>query len=323
MLKETSELQHSAEDSGPWRNEEFHLVIGVPAFNVEKTIAKVALQAFEHSDDVIVCDDGSQDTTAAIAKRIGCDVVQHEHNRGYGSALKTIIERARQKGADILVTVDGDAQHNLGDISTLIQPILDGKADMVIGSRFIGKRNYGNTPGTRKIGIKLITKLTTSITSQQVTDAQSGLRAYGKRAISSLNPGEQGMGASTEILLLAEDMGLRVLEVPTTINYRIGKTSTLNPMLHFADVVSSTIKVASIRHPLMTYGTPGIAFLLLSLVFGARTVQAFANQGQFDTAAALVSIAVAIIGTILSITALLLFVLVTVIREERRNDTTP
>jgi len=73
----------------------------------------------------------------------------------------------------------------------------------------------------------------------------------------------------------------------------------------------------------MTYGTPGIAFLLLSLVFGARTVQAFANQGQFDTAAALVSIAVAIIGTILSITALLLFVLVTVIREERRNDTTP
>ena len=126
------------------------------------------------------------------------------------------------------------------------------------------------------------------------------------------------MGAGTEILLMASDNGLKVVEVPATVSYKGGGTSTLNPLYHFTDVVSSTIKVASVRHPLLTYGIPGAFFLLVSLLFGARAVQVFASQRQFETGVVLISIGAAIIGTMFAITALLLFVLITVIREDKR-----
>lgn len=295
------------------------LVIGIPAFNVEKTIAKVAIDAFQHSDNIIVCDDGSTDRTSAIAKKIGCDVVTHDRNMGYGSAIKTILKRAREKQASVLVTVDGDGQHDLNAINPLVKPILEGEADVVIGSRFLDNEvTSDSTPRMRKFGIKTITSLTGALINQNVSDAQSGFRAYNKRAIEVLNPGEQGMGASTEILLKAKESGLRIVEVPTTITYKGGKTSTLNPLFHYADVVSSTIKVASIRHPLMSYGIPGALLLVLSLIFAGRTIQVFASQGQFETNVALISIGLAVIGTILVTVGLILFVIVTAIREQMR-----
>jgi len=233
---------------------------------------------------------------------------------GYGAALRTLIDTANAAGADILVTVDGDGQHNPQEISSMIAPILNGEADVVIGARFAHDGD-GELPRFRKTGIKSITWLVDELTNQRISDAQSGFRAYGKRALSTIRPAEQGMGASTEILLKAKDKGLKVVEVPATITYKGGETSTLNPIYHFADVVSSTIKVASIRHPLLTYGVPGLVFLFLSLVFGARATQVLSTQGQFDIGVALISIGAAVIGTILAITALMLFVLVSVIRE--------
>ena len=92
------------------------VVVGIPAFNEEKTIAKGVLQVRKYVDWVVVCDDGSTDMTAEIAERLGADVVRHEKNLGYGVTLKSLFRRAQELGADLMVTLDGDGQHNPAEI---------------------------------------------------------------------------------------------------------------------------------------------------------------------------------------------------------------
>jgi hypothetical protein len=132
-----------------------------------------------------------------------------------------------------------------------------------------------------------------------------------------VNPGELGMGASTEVLLMANEHGLRVLEVPISVTYKVHKTSTLNPLLHFADVVGSTAKIVSIKHPLRAYGLPGVFLLFASLAFGLWALELYSSEGRLVTNIALISIGSAIIGTILLITGLILSVITTVVRERQ------
>lgn len=186
------------------------VVVGIPAFNVEKTIAKVVLQARKYVDWVVVCDDGSADMTAEIAEKLGADVVKHEKNLGYGGALKSLFRRAQELGADLMVTLDGDGQHNPAEIPMLVEPVLQGKADVVVGSRFLrdvkGKKN--NVPRYRRLGIKAITGLTSAASSLGLTDAQCGFRVYGRKALQGFSLFENGMGVSVEVLMEAKETRL-------------------------------------------------------------------------------------------------------------------
>ncbi|PIX31785.1 hypothetical protein COZ60_02685, partial [Candidatus Bathyarchaeota archaeon CG_4_8_14_3_um_filter_42_8] len=101
------------------------VVVGIPAFNEEKTIARVVLQSQNYADKVVVCDDGSTDLTPVIAQRLGAIVVRHERNLGYGSAIQSLLKYARTLKADILVTLDGDGQHDPGEIPRVIKPIIE------------------------------------------------------------------------------------------------------------------------------------------------------------------------------------------------------
>ena len=287
------------------------IVACIPAFNEEKTIAKVVLLAQKHVDRVVVCDDGSTDMTAEIAERLGAEVVRHERNLGYGAALMSLFRRARELGADVMVTLDGDGQHDPDHISRIVRPILNGEADVVAGSRFV---EGDETPGYRKVGIRLITSLTDRITSLGLRDAQCGFRAYGRRALNSIRLAEQGMGASTEILLKAEQNGLRVGEVPIRIGYDAG-SSTHNPLFHGVDVVLSTVKHYSMRHPLLFYGVPGFVSLLVALSFWVWTLRIFAATRQVVTNIALVALGATMVGLMLLTTAVILWVLVSVLRE--------
>ena len=116
-------------------------VVGIPAFNEEKTIARVVLEAQKYADKVVVCDDGSSDMTAEIAERLGADVARHEQNLGYGAAIQSLFRRARELGADVLVTLDTDGQHDPREVPNVVKPILEGKANVVIGSRFVDERS--------------------------------------------------------------------------------------------------------------------------------------------------------------------------------------
>jgi glycosyltransferase involved in cell wall biosynthesis len=290
------------------------VVVGIPAFNEEKNIAKVIVKLQQVVDTIIVCNDGSTDLTKEIAEKMGVEVVNHPKNLGYGAGIRSIFLRAAKIEPDILVTFDADGQHKVEDIQSVIQPILKNEADIVIGSRFLNDETNKNVPKYRKAGIKAITSITSAVTDLKLTDAQSGFRAYTKNVLKEIIPSEKGMGVSTEILIKASKKGFKVKEVPIEILYK-GDTSTHHPISHGTSVVFSTLKYASIEHPLKFYGIPGIIFLAIGLFFVVWTLQAFAETRQIITNISLIGIGSVILGTMLSMTAIMLYSLVSVVRE--------
>ena len=192
------------------------IIVGIPAFNEEKNIATIITKLADITDTIIVCNDGSSDLTLDIAKKMGVFVINHEKNLGYGAAIRSIFLKAKEMNGDVLVTFDADGQHRIEDIENVIKPIIDQKADLVIGSRFLDESEK-EIPQYRKVGIKVITKITNSSIKEQLTDSQSGFRAYSKKVIAELNPSELGMGISTEILIKASSKKFRITEVPIKI----------------------------------------------------------------------------------------------------------
>ncbi len=291
----------------------------IPAYNEEANIARVILDAISYVDQVIVCDDGSTDMTARIAEKMGATVIRHPRNLGYGAAIASLFGKAREMQAAIMVTLDGDGQHDPNDIPSLIQPLLDNQADLVIGSRFLPLEhgNKSNTSSYRKFGVKTITRISNIISGSTLTDSQSGYRAYNKKALDSIHVTERGMGASTEIIFKAHNNDLLITEVPIEIRYRKG-TSSQHPLYHGADVIISTIKFVSIDHPLRFYGIPGLLFLIAGVFFGALTLQQYSIDGRLLTNIALISVGSLIIGVVLMATAIILYVVINVVREPRR-----
>mgnify|MGYP001127740375 FL=1 len=290
------------------------VIIGIPAFNEEKNIAAIVVKLKKKYDHVLVCDDGSSDMTHDIASSLGAIVVKHPTNLGYGAAIKTIFNEARKIDGDILITFDADGQHKISEIDSVLKPISENKADIVIGSRFLG--NTKDIPKYRKIGIKMITGLTNTLTGSEITDAQSGFRAYSKKVLNEISPTESGMGISTEILIKSSKKQMRISEVPITISYE-NNTPSQEPISHGTSVVFSTIKHVAIERPLLYYGVTGLCFIITGLIFGGWTIQIFSEQEVLAPGIALIGIGGVILGTILLITATILFSIINVIREKR------
>ncbi len=289
------------------------ITIGIPAYNEEKNIASIIVKLKKIAQKIIVCNDGSTDLTGEIAQKLGAVVINHPKNLGYGSGIRSIFQKAKEIDSDILVTFDADGQHQVEDIKKVIEPILKNEVDMVIGSRFLENKNV-STPEYRKIGIKLITKVTNSTLKEKITDSQSGFRAYNKDVITKLDPGDVGMGISTEILIKASSHGFKIAEVPINILYE-GNTSTHNPVSHGTSVLLSTIKYISIEHPLKFYGIPSLIFFVIGLTFTFLSVQYYAEIGRLNTNLTLIGAGTILIGVILVITTILLYSLVSVVRE--------
>jgi glycosyltransferase involved in cell wall biosynthesis len=288
------------------------IIIGIPAYNEEENIASLLIKLKKISENIIVCNDGSNDLTGKIAKELGATVIEHERNLGYGSAIKSIFLKAREINADVLVTFDADGQHRIEDINAILEPIKNNIADIVIGSRFLN--NNQEIPKYREIGIKAITKLTNVTGGTKITDSQSGFRAYSKKILEEIEPKESGMGISTEILIKTQKAGFIITEVPITILYE-GDTSTHNPISHGSSVILSTLKYVAIERPLIFYGIPGIIFLLVGLAFGVWTIQIYSEQGQVITNIALVGVGGVIMGTILMLTATILYSIVSIVKH--------
>jgi glycosyltransferase involved in cell wall biosynthesis len=290
------------------------IAIGLPAYNEEKNIGIIIAKLKKKSYNVIVCDDGSSDNTKIISEEMGCTVISHVKNKGYGSAIRSLFNKAKEENYDILVTFDSDGQHSIDDIERVLQPIIENKADIIIGSRLLDKAEK-QIPKYRKIGIKVITKLTTSASNQNIKDSQSGFRAYNKKSLEKINPTESGMGVSTEILIKANSENLRILEIPINVSYE-GDTSTHNPAIHGVSVILSTMKFISLEHPLKFYGIPGVVFLLIGLFFIVWTLQEFTISRKIITNIALIAAGSTIIGTIFMMTSIILYSVVSLIREQ-------
>ena len=290
------------------------VAIGLPAFNEEKNIASVILQLKKKYELIIVCDDGSSDLTAAIAEKMGALVVKHEKNLGYGGAIRSLFSKACELECDIFVTFDSDGQHVVSEIENIIEPIQKNEADIVIGSRFLNNNN--DVPGYRKIGIKLITQVTNASIKKHFTDSQSGFRAYKKQVLDNIVLTEQGMGISTEILIKATEKKFRITEIPIKILYE-GNTSTHNPVSHGTSVLISTIKFTSIQHPLKFYGIPSLILIGIGVIFTYFSVEYYGEVGRLNTNLTLISAGTLLLGSILFISAILLYSLITVVRESK------
>ena len=290
------------------------IIVGIPAFNEEKNIAVLIIQLKKIADKIIVCNDGSTDLTSKIAEELGAIVINHEKNLGYGAAIRSLFLKAKDLDGDVLITFDADGQHRIEDINKVINPIINGKSDLVIGSRFLDE-NKQEVPSYRKVGIKVITKITNATIKKQLTDSQSGFRAYSKKVLNELNPSELGMGISTEILIKASAKNFRISEVPIKIIYN-GDTSTHNPISHGSSVLLSTIKFTSIEHPLKFYGIPSMIFFAIGLIFTSLSVEYYADIGRLNTNLTLIGAGSMLIAVVLLLTGILLYSLVSVVREK-------
>ncbi len=191
------------------------IIAVIPAYNEAKTIREVISGVKEEVDEVVVVDDASIDGTGGEAIMAGAKVLAHLVNRDQGAALKTGTYYALSKGADIIIHFDADGQHRVEDIKKLVEPLLKGEAEVVLGSRFMGE--VSNIPPLRKIVLflgKLFNRLFLGV---KLTDPQSGLRALSRRAAEQIEITEDGMAHCSEILGQIKKM--RVKEVPVVVNY--------------------------------------------------------------------------------------------------------
>ena len=292
------------------------VVIGIPAYNEEKNIAKIIVKLQNITNKIIVCNDGSTDLTSEISNKMGAIVINHPKNLGYGAAIKSLFSKARELDADVLITFDADGQHRIEDINKVLEPIEHNNADIVIGSRFLDKKM--KIPAYRKFGINAITKMSNITTKKKITDSQSGFRAYNKKSLQEIIPSDNGMGVSTEILIKANKKSLRVIEVPIIILYE-GETSTHNPMSHGISVMLSTMKFISIEHPLKFYGIPGLIFLLTGFIFIIWAIQVYTEYGSVITNITLVGIGATIVAMMFLMTSIILYSLVNVVREGKNS----
>ena len=286
----------------------------LPAYNEELCISGIVLGSKKYVDHVIVVDDGSTDNTAEIAKLAGAEVISHHSNSGKGAALKTGFEAA--KGSDIVVTLDSDGQHNPQEIPKLITPIINGEADIVNGSRYI-KGNKKDTPSYRRIGQTVLDKATNLGSGLDVTDSQSGFRAFTGHSLSVFRFSHSDFAIESEMLMDAANAGLRIKEVEIGVRYDVDG-STKNPVSHGMGVLIRIINDLQFQRPLFYFTLPGIIITLTGIVLGlmffgdylGKSVHSIAGSiapsASYSLAPTILAIMMTLAGGFLALTGIIL-----------------
>ena len=277
----------------------------IPAYNEERVISKVVKEVQKYVDKVVVCDDGSTDKTSENANSAGAKVIKLERNKGKGAAMRSLFDYAKKENANIVVTIDGDGQFLPEEIPKLIKPVMNNQADIVIGYRFDDKDEM---PSYRRVGNKLLDKVSNLATELPYRDTQSGFRSYSKKAIESINITTNGFGVDSDILIDASRKGLRISEEKITVLYNTGgKTSTKNPISHVGDVIYSVVETISIRQPLRYLGIPGLILVIIGIIYSIIVVTIFNDTRYFSVPSTLIAIGSLLMGIILLLMSAVLF----------------
>ncbi len=287
----------------------------IPAFNEERVIFDVVKKTSLYVDKILVYDDGSSDKTALLAEEAGALVIRNKKNMGKGVAFRSLFEHARKLGADVMVTIDGDGQFLPEEIPKLLGPVLENKADIVIGYRF---DDNSEMPNYRKIGNKVLDKMTNMASELPFRDTQSGFRSYSKKAIELINPATDGFGVDSEILIDASKKGLKITEEKITVLYDTGgKTSTKNPVSHSTGVVVSLVELVSMKRPLRYLGIPGLILILIGIIYSVTVISIFNETRYFSIPSTLLALGSLIIGIMLLMMSVVLY---SIMRAVKRYD---
>lgn len=278
------------------------VVAGIPAYNEGRFIGSIVLSLRPLVDTVLVVDDGSRDNTAAIAEAAGAAVVSHPKNLGKGHALNSIFTKARELDPDALVVLDGDSQHRVEELPEILRPILEGEADIVVGSRYI--RSSGDVPAIRRLGHTAVNIMTGAAAGLMLSDSQSGFRAFSRRAIEVLHFKADGFAVESEMQFLARDFGLRVKEVSISSVYH--DPPKRNVLQHGTVVLNGLIRLVGQHRPLLFFGVSGLLMLVLGLWLGSRVVIIYQETRVLAIGYALITVFLGIVGTVSLFTGLML-----------------
>ena len=243
----------------------------IPAYNEEITIAKVIKEIKQTSKDykIVVIDDGSKDNTSLVAKKAGADYIfRNKKNLGLAESFKRGLEECLRLGADIIVNTDADFQYNQTEIPKLIQPILDGKADIVLTDRQVMKLNH--MPLGKRYGNSISTLVTRFVSGFPVRDAQSGFRAFSREAALKLNILSDYTYVQ-ETIIQAVDKRLRILQMPCEFRKREGKSRLISSLFGYAKRAGLTIIRSYVRYkPLKAFLTLSLFPIVLGFLLGLR-----------------------------------------------------
>ena len=282
------------------------VTVVIPAYNEQHTIGQIVRTAKLYANDVIVVDDGSEDHTGESAISAGASVIRIPKNTGKGHALAIGLSTAAMNGCDVGVCLDGDGQHDPTDIPRIVQPILENRADMVIGSRFLNQKSKDMIPGYRKIGQSILTSATNLGSSVKITDSQSGFRAFRKDVLRNFSYSEAGMGIESEMIRNAVKSGTRIREVPITASYEGLKTSTYSPGNHGMTVLGSIIRSVRSEHPLLYFGVSGATMTIIGVILGLYAIHQYTVTNALPFGPSTLAVVMTVLGILFVLVGLIL-----------------
>ena len=280
-------------------------IVCMPAYNEENLIFDLIKKIEPFVDKVVVCDDGSTDKTEQKARDAGAHVIRHKKNLGKGGAMKSLFNYAKNIDADIVITMDGDGQFLPEEIPRIMKPVIEQKADVVLGYRF---DDADDMPTYRKFGNKFLDKMTSLASELPFRDTQGGFRAYSKKAIQLIQFSTNGFGVDSEIVVNASKQNLKIVEEKVTVIYNTGgKTSTKTPLVHVSEVLKTILEMVAIYHPLKYLGIPGLFSMIIGISVGLFVLITFNDTRYFSIPFMLISIATTILGLLLLLMSVVLF----------------
>jgi len=276
------------------------LVIVIPCFNEEATLPETMRDLPCEIDgideiELVVVDDGSADGTARLARRLGVDrVVRFRRNQGLAVAFAAGIEEALRLGADIIVNTDADNQYRGEDIPRLVEPILRGEADLVIGDR--GIKSHPEFSGTKKLFQRLGSWVVRRMSLTAVPDATSGFRAYSREAAMRLNVISR-FSYTLETIIQAGTEKFAIASVPITVNPKRRASRLFRSTLEYIRASANTIlRIHLLYRPLRTFFWPGALGILGGTAIGLRFVYYYLTEGGFGHIQSLILAAILILG---------------------------
>ena len=287
----------------------------LPAYNEELAIGSVVLRVRQYTDRVIVVDDGSSDRTAEVAKLAGAEVIHIEHRSGKANALLEGLRHAHKSGCTVAVMLDADGQHNPAEIQSVAALVREGKADLVIGSRFLGKD--GGKFTYRQLGQKILDIFTNLSANTRVTDSQSGFRAFSPKGLDNLNFRSDGYNVESDMINHFSQRGLIIKEVPISVIYDVPHNHKKHPLTHGVGVLARLVNLIFYKRPLLMFGIPGIILFIVGLVSGFYAFSEYYVTSKFSFGLSMLSVLGLIMGMLMIIAGLLLNTLVMILRESR------
>jgi glycosyltransferase involved in cell wall biosynthesis len=295
------------------------LIITIPAYNEESSIGKVIKEIPREIEginniQILVINDGSTDHTSEVAIQAGADkIFSHKHNMGLAKTFRDGLNEALEMGADIIVNTDADFQYNGAEIPKLIKPILEGRADIVLGDRQV--EHLDHMPRGNLWGNKLATSVIRWVTGLPIRDAQTGFRAFSREAALRMNlTGDYTY--TQETIIQAANKHLKIEQIPIEFRRREGDSRLISSIFRYARSAGITIfRSFGAYHPFTVFSIIGFGCIVLGLIFGFKVIIHFLTTGMVTPylPSALLTTVLVIVGSL----AILFGLLADMIRTQR------